>query len=352
MVSTFINHPNIFIPRGLAFDNEGNLFLAEVGAEISSDTLEGGLFKIDSSGNVTPFATNFDFDRPSSMVFNETDGFLYVGDTGLKSILQVSLNGSVNVFATGITAPYGLAFGPNGDLFVADLASNNVIKISGFSSPNDPTLFPNDVMHPTGAVHAHDNMIWPPNNKMVTVTLDGYIKDELSIARDGEGIGVSSAYLLVDGEEIVLLGDDINLLDEAGYFSLDIEVQATKDAEYLIELYADDTNSEEDGGPNSGLIDSTYIRVFNDSQTNADLNLKHLKIKMRKKDGKTNVDIKGKVYLPDLDLSGETVESRTTIELLGILPDGSDLVILNESTLKVKDHKKHVDIKKKKKGSE
>jgi hypothetical protein len=123
---------------------------------------------------------------------------------------------------------------------------------------------PADTISPTGAIHAHDNMIWPANNKMVTVTLDGYVKDELSIARDGEGFGVSSAYLLVDGEEIVLLGDDINLLDEEGHFSLDVEVQATKDAEYLIELYANDTNPEEDGGANSGLVDSTYITVPHD----------------------------------------------------------------------------------------
>jgi hypothetical protein len=66
------------------------------------------------------------------------------------------------------------------------------------------------------------------------------------------------------GEKIVLLGDDINLLDEEGYFSLDVEVQATKGSEYLIELYAGDTSPEEDGGPNSGLVDSTYITVPHD----------------------------------------------------------------------------------------
>jgi hypothetical protein len=43
--------------------------------------------------------------------------------------------------------------------------------------------------------------------------------------------------------------DKRNLLDEEGYFSLDVEVQATKDAEYLIELYADDTNPGLPGRP-------------------------------------------------------------------------------------------------------
>lgn len=137
-------------------------------------------------------------------------------------------------------------------------------NISITSVPDEPT-FPDDTQHPTGAVHAHDNMIWPPNNKTVTVTLDGYVKDELSIARDGEGIGVSSAYILIDGSEQITLRDETtNLLDNDGQFSIGIEVKATKGAEYLIELYAGDTEPEDDGGPNTGLVDSTYISVPHD----------------------------------------------------------------------------------------
>lgn len=211
---------------------------------------------------------------------------------------------------------------------------------------------PDDTMPPTGAVHAHDNMLWPPNNKMVTVTLDGYVIDELSIARDGEGIGFSSAYLLIDGtDEIILRDETTDLLDAEGQFSVDIEVKATKGAEYIIGLYAADTESEEDGGPNSGLVDSTYIHVPHDMsagwpEPNADLNIKKLKIKEGRKDTKLKVD--GSIDLPELRVShGDIVESRTTIEIFGILPDGSDLVISSEETLEVK-HKKHLEIKKQK----
>jgi hypothetical protein len=112
-----------------------------------------------------------------------------------------------------------------------------------------------DTTPPAGSVHAYPNLIWPPNNKMVEVTLSGYVCDELSIARDGGGIGVSSAYLLVNGEETIPL-----VIDD-GSFSVTKEFEARAGALYTVELYAADTKPVEDGGPNSGLIDQTYIRV-------------------------------------------------------------------------------------------
>ena len=105
-------------------------------------------------------------------------------------------------------------------------------------------------------------MIWPPNNKMMPVLLEGYVFDELSAAKDSEDLGVSSAYLLIDGsEKIVLRDDSLDLLDEENHFSVEIEVQAKVGSMYIIDLYASDKCPASDGGPNSGLVDSTCIRV-------------------------------------------------------------------------------------------
>ena len=117
-----------------------------------------------------------------------------------------------------------------------------------------------DTMSPTGAVHAYPNKI-PTNKRLVTITLDGYVMDELSIARDGTGIGVSSAYLMVDGQRIILRDVSTDQLTVDGRYSVTIRVQAKKGAVYSVELYASDTNPAEDGEPNSGLVDSTFIRV-------------------------------------------------------------------------------------------
>lgn len=131
-----------------------------------------------------------------------------------------------------------------------------------FTPTPEPPTFPDDTMPPCGSVHAYPNIIWPPNNKMVSVALYGCVVDEMSIARDGNGIGISSAYLLIDGNEMIpLLDGSTNLLDAYGCFSVDFEVEATKGNEYDIRLYAADTEPQAAGGPNSGLVDSTYVIV-------------------------------------------------------------------------------------------
>ena len=114
VVTSFANQDSIWIPRSLAFDDKGNLYVAEAG----EDEHKPGLFKITSDGMVFPFATDFAFDGPRSIAFNKDDSCLYVGDP--NRILCVSLDGKVSVFATGIYHPKGLAFGPNGDLFVSE----------------------------------------------------------------------------------------------------------------------------------------------------------------------------------------------------------------------------------------
>jgi hypothetical protein len=111
-------------------------------------------------------------------------------------------------------------------------------------------------------------ILQPPrglDDKTFTIVLDGHVIDELSAARDGEGIGVSSAYLLLDGtDEIGLRDERTDLLDAEGRFSISIEIKAIEGAEYTVELHAADTNPEDPGGPNSGPVDSTYIRVPHD----------------------------------------------------------------------------------------
>lgn len=128
-----------------------------------------------------------------------------------------------------------------------------------------PKIMTNDHSFPTGSIHAYNNLIWPPNNKMVKVALSGNVKDELSMIRDGNGIGVSEAYILLGGvEKLILKDEEINLLDTEGNFNVDIEVKAAKGAQYYIELYASDTTPTEASGPNSGMVDFTYIIVPND----------------------------------------------------------------------------------------
>lgn len=125
-----------------------------------------------------------------------------------------------------------------------------------------PRPFPADVRHPTGAVHAHDNILWPPNNRWRRVVFTGYVIDELSMSRDGEGIGVSRAFLKIDEKRwIILRNRNIDRLDRNGKFRIVRWLRAKKGKVYRVRLYAADTVSEEYGGANAGWVDSTYVRV-------------------------------------------------------------------------------------------
>lgn len=142
----------------------------------------------------------------------------------------------------------------NGDLtLLSDSPALNIgAYIAGRYTPNCTSSFPSDTLPPAGAVHAFNNVIWPANNKMVQVNISGQVRDELSMMRDGVGVGISWAELRISGMTPIPLNIGNN-----GQFKMDFEFKAVKGAEYSVELWAADTNDT----PNSGIVDSTSIRV-------------------------------------------------------------------------------------------
>jgi streptogramin lyase len=63
------------------------------------------------------------------------DGNLYVGSAGTNSVLRYDgqTGAFLNVFASGggLQSTHGITFGPDGDLYVAGWASDNVIRYDG-----------------------------------------------------------------------------------------------------------------------------------------------------------------------------------------------------------------------------
>ena len=221
-----------------------------------------------------------------SQVFDTEPGALYQvffdvagnpDDPGLK-VLVASANSMASEYEFDSTGKTHTEMGWTEMSFIFQASSNSTTLEFASISPDSVfgpaldnvrvipiRLFPEDTMYPAGAVHAHDNLLWPPNNKKVQVEIEGYVIDELSMVRDGDGIGVSQAYLLVNGTKIILRDETTDLLDpDDGSFSIVEYLEARKNAIYPIKLFAADTVAEEDGGPNSGLVDSTFVRVPHD----------------------------------------------------------------------------------------
>lgn len=99
-------------PTGLAFNGNGDLFVANENGTISQVT---------PTGNVSTFATGFSgfLGGPSGLAFDGS-GNLYVANTNNNVIYKVTPAGNVTAFASGFNVPFGLAFNSSGDLFVAN----------------------------------------------------------------------------------------------------------------------------------------------------------------------------------------------------------------------------------------
>ena len=141
-------------PYGVAVDTNGIVYVA--------DTFNNRIRSIATNGFVTTLAgvggpfgsfangigTNAGFFRPYGVAVS-TDGILYVADTLNDRIRKITIstsnvetlagNGST-VFSNGIGtnatfyAPYGVAVGTNGFLYVADASNNRIRKINILSS--------------------------------------------------------------------------------------------------------------------------------------------------------------------------------------------------------------------------
>ena len=143
-------------PGGLVFDANHNLFVTLASGGGAAGTI-GGINEVSPLGVVTPVVSSGMSD-PIGLA-RSTAGDLYAAElNGDMRILHSTTGGAVNVFATGVGTPYGLTFGPDGRLYVADFAGGEIEAVTsggsvstfatGFSSPRFITLGPDAVPEP------------------------------------------------------------------------------------------------------------------------------------------------------------------------------------------------------------
>jgi sugar lactone lactonase YvrE len=136
---------------GLAFDQQGNLYVANYGI--------GAILKLQKIG-VTyvpggPFASGFTF--PSDIAFDSSGNLFVVqpGNVGNGSIYEITLQGTQSLFASFLASPISLAFDSQGNLFVGS-TSGFIYK---FAPDGSKSIFAQGQFSATGlAFDANGNL--------------------------------------------------------------------------------------------------------------------------------------------------------------------------------------------------
>ena len=136
------------LPRGVAVDSAGNVFIADTNNNCIRKVTPGGLIATVAGGGISPLS----FPRSVMVGFDQN---LYIADTGNQRILMLTSAGDISTIAGArsagfsgdggdalsaqFTNPVAIAMDAAGNLYVADLDNNRIRKLtpstSGVASP-------------------------------------------------------------------------------------------------------------------------------------------------------------------------------------------------------------------------
>ncbi|MCB0563185.1 MAG: hypothetical protein KDD01_02285, partial [Phaeodactylibacter sp.] len=118
------------------------------------------------------------------------DGSLIGSNYDGTALRRLTLDGQVEVFATGFASPNGLAFDSQGNLFMADNQGNKIYKFS----PNGETETFATVSSPSGLLKAWDSdtliVTSYTGNRVVKLAPDGSITEFLTDSRLNGPVGL------------------------------------------------------------------------------------------------------------------------------------------------------------------
>jgi sugar lactone lactonase YvrE len=129
----------MLVPHYGWFGNDGNLWVPDRGIP--------GLVKVEPDGTATAMAIGGFFDKPVTCIPTPTGDAWVVSDMGVHKIIRVEYDGTQTVMHDNTTAngllnwPDGIAYDDEGNLFVANLGNDTIIKID---FAGNATLFSDD----------------------------------------------------------------------------------------------------------------------------------------------------------------------------------------------------------------
>ena len=174
-------------PYGLAFDGSGNLYIADgINHRIRKVTPSGIIFTF--AGNGIPAfagdssaATAASLNFPAGIAFDDS-GNLYIADTYNNRIRKVNTSGIISTFAgigtvgfsgdggaataAKLYGPEGLAFDGSGNLYITDRYNDRIRKVSVSAGSTHSPIY--------NAGYEKLNVYPNPTGGMVTIELRGY----------------------------------------------------------------------------------------------------------------------------------------------------------------------------------
>lgn len=139
------------LPRGMAFDRSGNLYIACVRGALVRRVTPEGVISTFAGGQLAGFtgdggaATSARLQAPNAIAF-DGEGNAYIADSGNHRIRRVSSNGTISTVAGSaqsgfagdggpatearLLSPSGVAVDAEGNLFIADTQNNRIRRVS------------------------------------------------------------------------------------------------------------------------------------------------------------------------------------------------------------------------------
>ena len=147
-------------PIGLASDSAGNLYVYQ-----SDDA--GTVSKVTPEGVISKFAAGFQplGERAGDLAFGP-NGNLYVANPGANAVNEVTPQGKISTFVTGLNNAYGLAFDSAGNLYVSDPEDNTISKVTPQAKIS---AFASGLDRPTGLAFGPDGFLYVANKSNGTI---------------------------------------------------------------------------------------------------------------------------------------------------------------------------------------
>ena len=161
------------ITQGLAFDDQGNLFV--------TNHISGTVSKVTPAGSVSTFASGFN--SPSNLIIDGSNN-LYVINEGNDTVSTVTPSGFVSTYYKGISVESAcLAFDQNGNLYIDEFGVSDVIKInpngvrstfaSGSLVSSTGMLIISDPAAPAIITQPRDQTVLPATTVAFTAAISG-----------------------------------------------------------------------------------------------------------------------------------------------------------------------------------